>query len=412
MIKQIPVSDLRVGMFVNKLGGSWLDHPFWRGAFKVDSAAALKKVQDSGILEVWIDTAQGPDVAEPVAEAAIPDQVEHALVEDATLAEDDPPLPERVAMEREAARATKILGASMKAVTALFEQVRHGRALSVDQVMPMVDEIAESVLRNPGVLIALARLRRKDHYTYMHSIAVGALMVALGRQLGLPPRALREAGLAGLLHDIGKVHIEDALLNKPGRLEDHEFEVLRRHAHMGYETLQAGGGAEDAVLDVCRHHHERFDGTGYPDRLAGDNISLYARMAAVCDVYDATTSNRSYKVAWQPAYALRRMTEWRATQFDPAIFHAFVKTVGIYPTGTLVRLASNYLAVVLDQSGETLLTPRVKVFYSIPNKRRVPPRVVDLAQAPGERILGFEDPAAWGITDLENLWAGMNTGRK
>jgi HD-GYP domain-containing protein (c-di-GMP phosphodiesterase class II) len=240
----------------------------------------------------------------------------------------------------------------------------------------------------------------------MHSVSVGALMVGLGRQLGLESVQLPELGLAGLLHDIGKVGIELELLNKKDRLTEEEFDRLREHAPYGHRMLTKGNASEIA-LEVARHHHERADGSGYPDRLAGRQISLYAHMAAICDVYDATTSDRPYKDAWQPAHALRKMAEWSRNQYDTRVFHAFVRTVGIYPIGTLVRLKSGYLDVVIDQNEIALLAPRVKVFYTIERGNRIPPRVVDLAQD-GDEILSHEDPNNWGITDLYTLWSGLN----
>jgi HD-GYP domain-containing protein (c-di-GMP phosphodiesterase class II) len=231
-------------------------------------------------------------------------------------------------------------------------------------------------------------------------------MVALGRQLGLESGQFPEIGLAGLLHDVGKVGIELELLNKKDRLTDEEFSRLREHAPYGHRLLVKGNASEIA-LHVARHHHERADGSGYPDGLAGEGISLYARMAAVCDVYDATTSNRPYKEAWQPAYALRKMAEWSHNQYDNRVFHAFVRTVGIYPIGTLVRLKSGFLGVVLDQNETALLTPRVKVFFAIPKGHRIPVKVVDLAED-GDEILSHEDPATWGIKDLQSLWSGLD----
>lgn len=404
MLKRIPIASLRVGMFVQELGGPWLDHPSWRDSFKIENEQDLSRVRASGIHEAWIDTERGLDLAGGLTQEESNAEVERDLIRSAR----PPSGSERIEMAAEVARAAKISATSCKAVAALFQEARMGKAIHVETVLPVVDDIAGSVRRNPGVLIALTRLRRQDNYTYLHSVSVCALMVALANQLGLDGDHVHEAGLAGLLHDIGKVHIPLELLNKKGTLSDEEFADLRRHPAKGHEMLQSGGGAGDAVLDVSLHHHERVDGTGYPHQLAGDAISVFARMAAVCDVYDATTSNRPYKAAWQPAHALRKMTEWSAGHFDTRVFHAFVRTVGIYPIGTLVRLKSERLGVVVDQSNGSLLTPRVKVFFSIDANRRLPPKVIDLSSADGkDEIVSHEDPAAWQIDDLAALWSGI-----
>lgn len=402
MLKRISVSDLRVGMFLQELGGAWLDHPFWRSSFKIDDAQTLQKIRASGIREAWIDTGKGLDVAGGVTEAEANAEVEHDL--QASIAEPVPP--RRASTEAELARAREICVQAVAELSDLFNEARMGKAVQQATLIPVATEIAASVERNPGLFSALLRLRKQDTYTYMHSVSVGALMVGLGRQLGMASAQLPEFGLAGLLHDIGKVGIELDLLNKKERLTDDEFARLREHAPYGHRLLEKGQ-ASTIALEVARHHHERTDGSGYPDGLVGDRISLPARMAAVCDVYDATTSDRPYKEAWQPAHALRKMAEWSRNQYDVRVFHAFVRTVGIYPIGTLVRLKSGYLGVVLDQNEQALLAPRIKVFYSIARAHRIPPRVVDLAQD-GDEILSHEDPDVWGITDLYALWSGLN----
>jgi HD-GYP domain-containing protein (c-di-GMP phosphodiesterase class II) len=402
MLKRISVSDLRVGMYLHELGGAWLDHPFWRASFKIEDAQSLRKICASGICEAWIDTAKGLDVVGGVTEAEAAAEVELDLQLGATSVAP----PQRKATEAEVAKAAEVCARAVAEVGSIFNEARMGKAIQAETLLPVANQIAASVERNPGVLSALLRLRRQDTYTYMHSVSVGALMVGLGRQLGLDASLLPELGLAGLLHDIGKVGIELELLNKKGRLTDEEFDRLREHAPYGHRLLLKGKASEIA-LNVTRHHHERADGSGYPDRLTGAGIDLHARMAAVCDVYDATTSNRPYKDAWPPAYALRKMAEWSRSQYDTSVFHAFVRTVGIYPVGTLVRLKSGYLGVVVDQNENALLTPRVKVFFAIAKGHRVPVKIVDLPED-GDEILSHEDPAIWGIEDLHALWSGLD----
>jgi len=218
---------------------------------------------------------------------------------------------------------------------------------------------------------------------------------------------VREAGMAGLLHDLGKAKMPMKVLNKPGKLTDEEFRIIKNHPVEGHRLLVEGGSASEIVLDVCLHHHEKVDGTGYPDRLTDAQITRFAKMGAVCDVYDAITSNRPYKAGWDPAASIRKMAEWSNGHFDEKIFQGFVKSIGIYPTGSLVKLASGRLAVVLEQSGKSLLAPRVKVFYSTRSRSYLVPEVIDLAH-PGasDKIVGREDAATWGINNLDSLWSG------
>jgi putative nucleotidyltransferase with HDIG domain len=255
-------------------------------------------------------------------------------------------------------------------------------------------------------------LKTADDYTYMHSVAVCAMMVALARQLGLDDARTRSAGMAGLLHDLGKAVMPQEVLNKPGKLSEAEFAVIKSHPEEGYRMLLKSDSIDAIALDVCLHHHEKIDGSGYPKGLKGDDISLLAKMGAVCDVYDAITSNRPYKAGWDPAESLRKMAEWSKGHFDPLVFQAFVKSMGIYPVGSLVLLSSGRIGVVTEQAIASLIMPRVKVFFSTKSGMRIPPVVLDLSRRDSaERIVGREDPDKWGFPDLNLLWSGVDIAR-
>ena len=397
MLKKIAVADLRLGMHLHRFEGAWIDHPFWRARFVIDDEADLRAAQACAVRECWIDTAQGLDVAAAPIEAATtvaaapPGPIAPARTRPTTMAD-------------ELRQAAALCRRSRAAVASMFAEVRLGHALDAEQCLPLVQEISDSVMRNPGALISLARLKTADDYSYMHSVAVCALMVSLGRTLRFDDAACRQAGLAGLLHDMGKALMPIEILNKPGKLTDAEFTIMRSHPARGWELLQEGRGVSDAVLDVCLHHHEKMDGSGYPERLAGEQVTLLARMGAVCDVYDAVSSNRPYKAGWDPAESLARMASWKG-HFDPAVFAAFVKSLGIYPTGSLVRLVSGKLAVVVEQNPQATTRPHVKVFFSTKSNLPLPVQVLDLSKS-GERIAGREPREAWNFPHIEGLWAG------
>jgi len=310
----------------------------------------------------------------------------------------------RRSLEAELAAAKRICEAGKEQMRELFNDARLGRAVSPRAVAPLVHEISTSVSRHPDALISVARLKRHDDYTYLHSVAVCALMIALARRLGRAEDDIREAGVCGLLHDIGKAAMPLEVLNKPGALSDDEFRIMKSHPQAGFEMLREGGATSASALEIALHHHEKFDGSGYPHGQSGDRIELLSRMGAVCDVYDAISSNRPYKKAWSPAESIRRMAAWKG-HFDPAVFNAFVRSVGIYPVGALVRLQSDHLAVVLEQDENSLLTPKVRVFYHAKRRTQVFLRDLDLSSAnAGDRIAGVESPEAWGFTDLDSLW--------
>lgn len=394
MLKKIPISQVQLGMFVHAIEGPWLDHSLWKTKFLIKDEKMLKAVRECGARECWIDASQGKDVASPktsvqASPAAAP-PVKKAAVQ--------------TSLANELQAASNILKRSKEVVISLFAEARMGNAVNTSACAPLVNEIVESIDRNSDALISLCRLKLADEYTYMHSISVCALMVSLGRTLGLDESMSRDAGLAGLLHDLGKAAVPSEIINKPGKLTDEEFTIIKSHPLRGHEMLLAAGVDNERVLDVARHHHERIDGTGYPDKLAAEDISLIARMSAVCDVYDAITSNRPYKAGWDPAESVARMASWQG-HFDPIVLQTFVKTIGIYPVGSLVRMASGKLGVVVEQNAKKLTTPKVKLFFSTKSGMPLEPRLVDLADPQvTEKIVAREPPENWSFGYLNDLW--------
>jgi len=355
---------------------------------------------------VVIDIGKGLDVAEVVVAETRPLEVpEVAVPQDVTPTPIATPKPARVTAEVERQQAKKVISASKKAVVSMFNEARMGKAVNAEAAMQVVDDIAASVARNEGALVSLLRLKNKDDYTYMHSVAVCAMMIALAKELALTEDETKVAGMAGLLHDLGKAAIPNDVLNKPGALTDDEFTLVKLHPERGHALLLKAEITDEAVLDVCIHHHEKVNGTGYPHKLKGDEISLFAKMGAVCDVYDAITSNRPYKSGWEPGVSLQRMAQW-AGHFDDVVFKAFVKSMGIYPIGSMVKLKSGRLAVVTDQSPKSLLTPIVKVFFSTKAKSRIPIELLDLSKPSAQdAIVGHEDPILWGVQDIDKIWS-------
>ena len=401
MLKKISVEQLCLGMHLQDFCGAWLDHPFWRTKFVLTDAKDIQLILASPIKEVWINISKGLDINTDEAGS------ESTQV----IAEEIPPTPpvvqKKTSFNDEVKRAANICAKGKEAVVSMFQEARMGLAIEAEAAAPLVEEISNSVLRNPGALISLARLKTADDYTFMHSVAVCALMIALARKLGLDEQQTRDAGMAGLLHDLGKAMIPIEILNKPGKLTDEEFDLVKTHPEEGHKLLLGGIGISEMTRDVCLHHHEKIDGSGYPKRLTGETMSLFAKMGAVCDVYDAVTSNRPYKAGWDPAESIKRMAEWKG-HFDPVVFQAFVKSLGIYPIGSFIRLESGKLGVVVEQGEQSLLKPKVRVFFSTRSQAYIKPETIDLARSP-EKIAGREDAAKWGIKDIDRYWIGDKT---
>jgi len=390
VLRHISISELRLGMYVHEFCGAGIDNHLWKNGFLLQSDHDLKRIRDSGVSELWINASRGLDAQTQPGEIA--------------------PVETDVTFGEELASAVKLCSRSKAAVKKMFSDLRMGRIVETAQVTELVSEISESLIRNPDAFISLARLKNADEYTYMHSVAVCALMIALARRLGLSAERVQQAGVAGLMHDIGKIAMPIAVLNKPGKLSDDEFETMRGHPEAGARMLTNNPLFSPDVLDVCLHHHEKIDGTGYPHQLRGDEISVFAKMAAVCDVYDAITSDRPYKKAWGPANSVRSMAEWKG-HFDEKVFQAFVKCVGIYPVGSLVRLQSGKIGVVIEQHSSSLLTPKVKVFFCPVEERNIPHVIVDLSILPEtDRIVSRENAESWGLKNIDHLWSGLSVG--
>jgi len=407
MLRKIPIHQLRVGMFVHEVCGSWLEHPFWRSSFKLSDARQLKQL--AVVKEVVIDTSKGLDVDAP---DTLMDDIEVQVASEASasqaidLSDEEARLATSCSFQQELARASRVVEQSRSAMKSMFNDVRMGKAVDTEHCLPLVEDITQSVTRNPGAIVSLARLKTSDDYTYMHSVAVCALMVSLAHQLHLNAEDTREAGLAGLVHDLGKAVMPLEVLNKPGKLTPAEFAIMKGHPEAGHRMLLEGRGVGPVSLDVCLHHHEKINGSGYPHGLQGDDISLFAKMGAVCDVYDAITSNRPYKAGWDPADSIQKMAQWaKEGHFDERIFQAFVKSIGIYPTGSLVKLKSGRLGVVVEQGANSLLSPVVRVFFSTKANEPIPPALLDLGDSRvTDQIVSRESPATWGFKHLDQLW--------
>lgn len=387
VIKLIPVARLQPGMYVHDLHCGWLEHDFVRNRFLVADAHDVARIRALGVAEVSIDTARGldPDAAPA---ATTPDRGDPA----------GPPPPavhtaSKVAGTPE--RARNLHREANEIVRNLLADVRLGRQIEIEKVEPLVARIVDSIFTSADALLPLARLKQHDSYTFQHSVSVCALMTAFARTQGLPRETIREIAIGALLHDVGKARIPDEILNKPGKLTEAEFERMKSHVVQSKLILMATPGISPIALEVAAQHHERFDGSGYPNRLAGESISLYGRMAAIVDVYDAITSERVYHKGMPPTEALRKLLEWSSKHFEPRLVQAFIRSVGIYPTGALVRLESKRLAVVQAQHAEKPTQPLVKVIFHTAG-HYLQPEDLDLRRSQ-DRIVGHEDFAAWNI---------------
>ena len=408
MFKKVDSSQLKVGMYIHDLSCDWMTHPFVRNRFLLRSDEEIRKIIAAGIHDVVIDNTKGLDVQDAPTVAQAAEATERELIQLASA----PQVVTRVSLGMELARATQLRKQATGMVRTVMADVRLGNAVEIDRVQPMVQDITESILRNPGALMGLLRIKTKDDYTFLHSVSVCALLVAFCRARGLDAATTHQAGLGGLLHDTGKALVPDQILNKPGPLSPEEFAIVKRHPRDGHEILLRTPELGPIPLDITLHHHERRDGSGYPDGLAGDAIGELAQMAAIVDVYDALTSERSYHRAIAPAEALRKIYEWSKFHFNPIFAQDFMRCVGIYPVGTMVKLESGRLAVVIEAHESNLLAPKVNVFFSTRSNAYIKPETLDLSRGlgfgGGDKIVGHESAAKWQVDPMRFLSLAEN----
>ena len=409
-MKKIAAKELRVGMFVVDTGLSWTEYPFlYSQEGEIRDEQALARILDEGYAEVFIDPSRGEyfkdrpsgvSTEEEMSQAAV-----HAAGGDLELPSKKTPLRE----EMQAAR--KIYKDSLQFAKDFLNDVRMGSQVDLGRSEVLVESIIDSVARNADALVSLSKLRAFDEYTFTHSINVSVLSVAFGKHLGLKRKILQMLGIAGIFHDVGKALIPPEILNKPGKLTDEEFLVMQRHPAKGLEFLRRQIASENILRGVSEHH-EKFNGRGYPAGLKGEAIAPLARIITVADVYDALTSERVYKKGMLPNNALKIMYGMRDEDFFPGTVEQFIKCLGIYPVGSLVKLSSGEYGVVSASNPDEPLFPTVLAVFD----HRMQPKtaeVLDLGAAenlaqpdgsPGKlSVLECLDPKKYGLDPAKYL---------
>lgn len=380
MIKKIPASQLKIGMYVNDLDRVWANHPFAWNCFTVADADTLKKISAAGIAELEIDTENGAD-----AEATYSERSTYA-----------PKLIAGLSPVGQFNYAKNLYSNASKLMEDMMKDVRVGKPVSTEQCEPMVENIIDSMYTFPSAFLPLAQIKNRDEYTFQHSVSVSALAVAFGKVLNMPRQEIKELAMGGLLHDVGKAKVPGRILNKPGKLDEAEFTVMKHHATDTADLLKGVKDISEIAFNAAAQHHERYDGTGYPLGLKGDEISLHGQMLAIVDVYDAITSIRVYHKGMPPTEALRKMYEWSGSHFNPRLVQAFIKGIGIYPAGSLVRLESDKLGIVREVVPEKILQPVVQLIFDCKKACAIHPETVDLS-ASNDKIKSHESFENWGI---------------
>jgi HD-GYP domain-containing protein (c-di-GMP phosphodiesterase class II) len=395
MIKRIPVSALRVGMYITDLNNDWIPHNTQRKRGVIKKAETIGKIQRMGVDFVYIDVSKGLDSQDSEPAREVDHRNEKALERAGELS---PGLFRKVPIIEEMGFAQRVHTQAQDLVGDLMGNVEQGEAIDIAPIHQLANELQSSVFRNANALSCLGRIREKDKYLLEHSVNLSVLMSLFGNYRKLSPDALHQTIVGALLHDIGKILTPDEILHKPGRLTPEEFEVMKAHARHSRNLLEATEGIGELSIITAAQHHERMDGSGYPEGLKGDDISIYGRMVAITDVYDAITADRVYHKGMTPSQGLKKLLEWSNGHLDPVLVKEFIRCVGLYPIGSLVLLESGRLGVVIETNEEDQRLPVVRIMYNTRFRMPITVDTLDLAK-PGaqDRIVKSVDPDDYKI---------------
>ena len=398
MIKKISIQQLKPGMFIHNINCAWIEHPFLAGTLKVKNDKAVETIIGLGISELYIDTLKGLDVSDAPTETEVNAEIEHKMQ---AMAEQTKPIITTSTLREELKTSKKVYKEANRIISNIMNDARIGRQIEVERIEPVVGQMANSILRNKDALLSLCRIKNKDDYTFLHSVSVGALLISFAHALDFNRTVIKQLGVGGMLHDIGKTKVPNEILNKPGKLTEEEFVIMKSHVVHGCSILRRSPGIAQVSFDVAAQHHERFDGSGYPLGLKNLETSVYGQMAAIVDVYDAITADRCYHKGMTPTVAVRKMFEWSKFHFNPNLLRTFIRTVGIYPVGTLVMLESGKLGVVIEQCETDMTKPLVRTVFDTKKNYFITPSDINLAkplgQGGGDRIVNYESPDKWNI---------------
>ena len=290
---------------------------------------------------------------------------------------------DNVPLEQELQCADQSFGAAIDMLGTVMHDIRVGKGLEIEAVESVVEDLVESIIRHPGALQLVSRMREADESSYTHALQVAVLLASFGRELGFSRKELTHLSQVGMLLDVGKLRIGQRILNKRGNLTPKEFEEIKRHVQYGLEIIESSAVAHPDVLAGVAQHHERLNGTGYPLGLQDAEIFPIGKMAGIVDAFSALTSIRPYAEPVSPYAAMQQLQGWADTYFNAGLVELFIQAIGIFPVGTLVELSTGELAVVLEQSRPRRLKPKVLV-VSAPDKTPLEiPFVLDLLHGEG-----------------------------
>jgi len=414
---------LKPGMFVHDFNCSWFTHPFMTNQLMIDNREMVDKVISHGIKELFIDTARGIDLGgeTPPAKTGNPAKTVSRRKDETVVAE----MPEEIAtpgapaiildtFEENLARikqrgiadeipqALKVRERAQKLLENVFADIRSGKAIDIGPTHEVAEEMVKSAYRNSAAMACVAKLSDVGDGLLSHSINVCSLMVAFCRQVEMDAETTVEVATGALLHDVGMIKIDRNALENPDKMTPGEFQELKKHVVYSKEILSAVPGISSIALQVAELHHERYDGSGYPYGFKGDDIPQVAQMLCIVDIYDALTSKKVQKSGIKMTQGLKMLFEVASRgMLNPALVQTFIRCIGLYPIGTVVRLSNDKAGVVIRQNPESLLKPVVRIMYDLKKDCYIRPRDIDFATLPegreNDKIVASMPSTKWNV---------------
>ena len=413
-------------MFVAQLDRPWLETPFLFQGFEIREDSEIRQLRQY-CRHVYVDEARSSTPREKLLQATGKEEKYGAALKNSARRSTAPPprhirwkiidlvsrfdptgkLADRLAQKHyrntvstavEAPRATRAYDSAVDTMNEVLEGIQQGKGVDVDRVKEAVTPMIDSVLRNQDAMAWLVYLRKRDQYTYQHSIASSVWAVMLGRHLGFDRHGLDTLAMGGMLLDIGKAKLPESLLLKEGPLDESEFAQIKAHVRFGLEMVRSTPGINADVLAMIASHHERHDGSGYPDGLAGNDIPVFGRISGLIDCFDAMTTHRPYATAKSSYDAIRELNGQAGIKFQKELVEQFVQALGMFPTGTLVELSTGEVGIVVEQNRVRRLRPRIMVLLDANQQPTSGTRILDLRRLSSDS----NDPhGVWIVKGLE-----------
>jgi len=398
-MKKLRPQELQIGMYIEQLDRPWLETPYHLEGVWITSNDDINELKQ--LCEyVYVSEEKGVRLGDIISKISQTDhaisrkpekkgspyQIHHEFEHTNTRCAPSPGKTRstkdkvRVSFEQEIGKAHEIHHKATEIVHNMYEDVRLGKSINAAGAKAIVNQMVGSIVRNPDAQVWLTHLKNKDEYTAIHSLNVCIFSIAFGRHLGLLDEALSQLGLGALLHDLGKIRVPSEVLNKPGKLTNEEFNLMKKHPVHGGNILTTAKDLSPEVINIALSHHERMNGSGYPHGLRSKEISFFGRIVSIVDIYDATTSNRVYHSGMHSLDAMTQLYTMRQGYLDSQLVEQFIQCLGIYPVGSIVELYSGDIGIVIEINREHRLRPKVLLIMDGNKHRYKPPRIVDLAQ--------------------------------